>query len=127
MTWVYAYCLLTLGLAGALALLRVERGPSMLDRAVALDITTSVVLGAVAVVSAAYDRTDLLAVLVVLTIVGFVGSVAVARFSAAESADEARLLTREEVEAALAAQRELSDEDAPVHDPDAGAQPETDR
>lgn len=121
MTWVYAYCFLALGLAGVFALLRVERGPSMLDRVVALDITTSVVVGAVAVVSAAHDRTDLVAVLVVLTIVGFLGSVTVARFFAVESAQEARILTRAEVEAALAAERQLSDEDAPVHDPDADA------
>lgn len=119
MTLVYAYCFLALTLAGFFALLRVERGTSMLDRVVSLDIITAVVIGGIAVVSAQTGRTDLVPVLVVLTIVGFVGSVAVARFSAVESKEEARILTREELEAALAMDRQLSDEDAPVHDPDA--------
>ena len=42
-------------------------------------------------------RTDFLAVMVVLALVGFVGAVTVARFVAAESEEEARILSPQEV------------------------------
>jgi multicomponent Na+:H+ antiporter subunit F len=58
-------------------------------------------------------------VLVVLAIVGFVGSVVIARFVAAERAEEARILTKEELRQVLAQQNAIDDEAAPVHDPDA--------
>lgn len=119
MTLVYVYCLVVLAAAAVVALVRMERGPSILDRVVTLDIITAVVLGAVAVISASTARTDLVPVLVVLAMVGFVGSVTVARFVAVERAEEARILSKEELEAVLAEQNALDDEAAPVHDPDA--------
>ncbi|MPV38287.1 monovalent cation/H+ antiporter complex subunit F [Georgenia subflava] len=118
MTVVYLYCTLALAVAALIGIARMERGPSMLDRVVALDVITAVVLGAVALISARFLRTDLVPVLVVLSIVGFVGSVTIARFAAAEKAEEARILTKDELAAVLAEQRALADEDAPVHDPD---------
>lgn len=107
---------------GALfALFRAERGPSMLDRVVALDVVTAGVLATVAVVSAVTKRTDLVPVLVVLALVGFIGSVTIARFAAAESDDDRRILTREEAREALARERAELDAEA---DPDAsGAEP----
>ncbi|UNX54671.1 monovalent cation/H+ antiporter complex subunit F [Georgenia sp. TF02-10] len=118
-TVAFLYCGIALGLAGIVALVRMERGPSMLDRVVALDVITAVVLGVVAVISAAEDRSDLLPVLVVLAVVGFVGSVTIARFVPVDRPDEARILSREELRELLAAQQSMADEDAPVHDPDA--------
>ncbi|MHB1064116.1 MAG: monovalent cation/H+ antiporter complex subunit F [Georgenia sp.] len=119
MTAVYLYCLVALSLAALVAVVRMERGPSMLDRVVTLDIITAVVLGAVAVISANTGRTDLVPVLVVLAMVGFVGSVTVARFVAIEGAEEARILSKEELMTVLAQQKVIDDEAAPVHDPDA--------
>lgn len=119
MTAVYVYCLVALALAAIVAVARMERGPSILDRVVALDIVTAVVLGAVAVISAQTGRTDLVPVLVVLAMVGFVGSVTVARFVAVEAAEEARILSKEELASVLAEQKAIDDEAAPVHDPDA--------
>ena len=52
MTAVYTYCTVVLGVAVIVALLRMERGPSMLDRVVALDVVTAAVLGSIAVITA---------------------------------------------------------------------------
>lgn len=119
MTAVYTYCTVVLGVALIIALLRMERGPSMLDRVVALDVVTAAVLGSIAVITARTYRTDLVPVLVVLSIVGFVGSVVIARFVAVERAEDARILTQEEVRQVLAQQNAIDDEAEPVHDPDA--------
>lgn len=93
--------------AAALTILtRIERGPSMLDRIVALDVLIATIIGCLAMVSAWTGRTDLVPVLVVLALVGFVGSVTLARFAASEPEDERRILTREEIVAAEASTAE---------------------
>jgi multicomponent Na+:H+ antiporter subunit F len=101
---VVAVCVVLLAAAGILALVRAERGPSMLDRSVALDILTSVLVGAVALEAAWARRTDGLPMLVALALVGFVGSVTIARFASVEPEGEGRVLTREEL-AELEAER----------------------
>ncbi len=71
-----------LAVATFLTLVRIARGPSALDRVVALDTMLSCLIGAVAL-EAAYGRHNTtLAVLAVLALLGFVGSVVVARFAA---------------------------------------------
>ncbi|MCZ7429910.1 monovalent cation/H+ antiporter complex subunit F [Micromonospora sp. WMMA1949] len=68
--------------AGGLTLVRIIRGPSILDRAVATDVLLAVAVAAIAT-EAAYSRdATALPVLVVLALVGFIGSVSVARFAA---------------------------------------------
>lgn len=94
---VVAVCVVLLAAAGVLALVRAERGPSMLDRSVALDILTSTLVGAVALEAAWARRTDGLPMLVALALVGFVGSVTIARFASVEPEGEGRVLTREEL------------------------------
>ncbi|KKJ93717.1 monovalent cation/H+ antiporter complex subunit F [Micromonospora sp. HK10] len=70
-----------LAIAGALVLVRIIRGPSILDRAVATDVLLAIVVAAIAM-EAAYSRdATALPVLVVLAILGFVGSVSIARFA----------------------------------------------
>jgi multicomponent Na+:H+ antiporter subunit F len=67
--------------AVALVLVRVVRGPTTLDRIVAVDVLLAVVVCAIAA-EAAYTRdATSLPILVGLSILGFVGSVSVARFS----------------------------------------------
>lgn len=67
--------------AVALALVRIVRGPTTLDRIVAVDLLLAVVVCAIAA-EAAYTRdATSLPILVVLSILGFIGSVSVARFS----------------------------------------------
>ena len=98
---IYAVILSAALLAGAaiLSLVRAERGKSMLDRTVAFDVFTTTLVAAVALEAAWSRRTDTLVLLVVLSLVGFVGSVTIARFAAVEPETAARVLTREEVEA----------------------------
>ena len=90
--------------AALLTLVRTERGPTMLDRTVALDVMTSLLVMGVALHAAWTRRTDTVPLLVALALVGFVASVTIARFAAVEPEGEGRVLTREEV-AELAAQR----------------------
>jgi len=67
--------------AASLVLVRIVRGPTTLDRIVAVDVLLAVVVCAVAA-EAAYTRdATSLPILVVLSILGFIGSVSVARFS----------------------------------------------
>lgn len=98
-----------LAAAAAFALFRVERGPSMLDRIVAVDVLVAAVLGTIAIYSAATGRTDLIPVMIVLALVGFVASVSIARFASLESDEDRRILTREE---AAAEERRRADEEA---------------
>jgi multicomponent Na+:H+ antiporter subunit F len=97
MTVVVIICGVLLAVAAALALIRAERGPSMLDRTVALDIVVTVVVAAVAVYASVERRTDVVPILVVLSLVGFVGSVTIARFAAVEPEGEGRVRSREEI------------------------------
>lgn len=92
-------CAAMLTAAVVLVIIRVERGPAMLDRTVSLDMLVGILVAALALWSAATGRTDLVNVLVVLSLVGFVGSVTLARFVAVEPEDEGRILTPEEVQA----------------------------
>ena len=87
--------LLTAGMV--LTLVRIERGPTMLDRTVGLDTLTAILVAAIAVEAAWSRRTDTVPILAVLALVGFVGSVTIARFAAAEPEGEGRILSREEV------------------------------
>ena len=83
----------------ALAIVRAERGHSMLDRTVALDIVVTCLVAAVALYAALERRADVVPILVVLSLVGFIGSVTIARFAAVEPEDARRVRTREEVAA----------------------------
>lgn len=97
MTVVVIVCGVLLAVAGTLALIRAERGPSMLDRTIALDIVVTVVVAAVALYASIERRTDVVPILVVLSLVGFVGSVTIARFASVEPEGEGRVRTREEI------------------------------
>lgn len=118
MTWILVACLAVLVLSVILVVTRVEAGPSMLDRAVSLDVITAALMGFVAILSALTGRTDLVALLAALALVGFLSTVTIARFAAAESDEERRILTREELEELLASEPVLTDDAAPVHDVD---------
>ena len=91
------------------ALLRIGRGPSMLDRVVGVDIITAVLIGSIAIEAAWTRRVDTEPILVALAMVGFISSVTIARFAAVEPADEGRILTPEEV-ARLEADRLAAEE-----------------
>ncbi|MEU6727123.1 monovalent cation/H+ antiporter complex subunit F [Nonomuraea wenchangensis] len=85
MTVVYALTLALLGVAAALTLYRAARGPSMLDRAVSLDATTAMAMCGAGAFAVARDDYSDLPILLVLSLLGFVGSVSLARFFIARS------------------------------------------
>ncbi|GAA2077872.1 hypothetical protein GCM10009801_34340 [Streptomyces albiaxialis] len=68
--------------SGAMVTLRMVRGPSTLDRAVALDALVSVAMAGIGVQSAVQRNAYYLPVLLVLSFLGFTGSIGVARFMA---------------------------------------------
>lgn len=79
MLWVIGVILV---LSALLTLVRIVRGPSVLDRVVASDVLVSIIVCVLAVEAAATDHSTTLPILISLSLVGFTGSVAVARFVA---------------------------------------------
>lgn len=68
-----------LGIAAVCCLVRAARGPSALDRVVALDVFLVVVAAGVAVRGSADEATLNTAALLAVSLLGFTGSVAAAR------------------------------------------------
>ncbi|MQW77496.1 cation:proton antiporter [Nocardioides sp. dk4132] len=71
----------TLGVAALLTVIRLTIGPTILDRSVALDVLMAVTICGIAVYSIHRHTTYALPVLLVLSMVGFVGSVSIARYA----------------------------------------------
>ncbi len=69
-----------IALSGLLCLLRLLRGPSLPDRIVALDALLILIVSGIAVDAARTGEGTYLDVLVVAALLGFVGTVNVARF-----------------------------------------------
>ncbi|OKL51360.1 monovalent cation/H+ antiporter complex subunit F [Buchananella hordeovulneris] len=105
-TAIYCAAALVLAVAALLVIVRIERGPSMLDRAIGLDVFAAVVIGALAVTASLTGRTDLVVLLVVLAIISFMSSTYIARFVARERDEDARVLTVEEAQRLDAAREE---------------------
>lgn len=63
-----------------IALYRIVRGPSILDRMIATDVVLASIMCGLGGFMALSGRTDLLPVLIVLAMLGFVGSVSVSRY-----------------------------------------------
>jgi multicomponent Na+:H+ antiporter subunit F len=73
-----------LGASAAMVVLRLVRGPSVLDRLVAMDMLLAVIAGGLGTYCAYTRDSTPMPVLVVVTLLGFVGSVTVTRFLARE-------------------------------------------
>lgn len=69
--------------AAALTLIRIVRGPGPADRVVATDVLIAVVAGSLVVEAAINRHTYTIPVVLVLSLLAFAGTVAVARFVAA--------------------------------------------
>lgn len=72
--------LVALGLAVALALFRLVRGPSVADRVVALDLISLLAVGLIAAHAVAYQEPVLLDVALVIALVTFLATVSFARY-----------------------------------------------
>lgn len=70
-----------LALAALLVVVRMTLGPTMLDRALSFDVLVAISICAVAVDAALRRTSENLPLLLVATLLGFVGSVAIARFT----------------------------------------------
>ncbi|HEY1134357.1 MAG TPA: monovalent cation/H+ antiporter complex subunit F [Nocardioides sp.] len=70
-----------LGLSALLVVLRMTLGPTILDRAIAFDVLISISICVIAVEAAIDRSSETMPLLLVATLLGFVGSVSVARFS----------------------------------------------
>ncbi|ROS76469.1 monovalent cation/H+ antiporter complex subunit F [Cellulomonas sp. PhB143] len=97
MTVVAIVCAAFVAAGSVLAIVRIERGPSMLDRTIGLDVFTATLVGAIAIEAAFSRRTETIPILVVLSLVGFVGSVLISRFASVEPEGEGRIRTAEEI------------------------------
>jgi multicomponent Na+:H+ antiporter subunit F len=64
-----------------LTFVRLVRGPSLLDRVVALELTATLVVGVIAAWSIATAEPVLLDVAIALALVAFIGAVAFARYA----------------------------------------------
>ena len=69
-----------LGAGALLALVRLARGPSLLDRVVATDVLLVIISAGLAVYAALARDPTVVPVLVVVSLLAFVGSVSVARY-----------------------------------------------
>jgi multicomponent Na+:H+ antiporter subunit F len=81
MTVVLIVCLGLLTAAAALLVVRIALGPTMMDRVVALDVLVAAVICWLGVEAAVNRHATTLPILMVLSLVGFVGSVSMARFN----------------------------------------------
>jgi Multisubunit Na+/H+ antiporter, MnhF subunit len=78
---VVVVCTALLAIAALLLVARISLGPTMLDRVVALDVLVAVVICGLGLEAAIHRHTTTLPILVVLSLLGFVGSVSIARFT----------------------------------------------
>lgn len=72
--------LLVLGMALALTFARIVRGPALEDRALALDLVSTISVAVAAVVAIRFRSAVYLDVAVVLGLIAFIGTVAFARY-----------------------------------------------
>lgn len=69
-----------LSISAALALYRAVRGPSILDRVLALDVVLAIISAGLVLNMVMNRHLDNLILLVAVSLIGFIGSVTVARF-----------------------------------------------
>ena len=81
MSAVLVVCVGMLTVAALLLVIRISLGPNMLDRVVALDVLVAVLICGLALEAAVHRHATTLPILGVLSLVGFVGSVSIARFT----------------------------------------------
>ncbi|CAL9329972.1 hypothetical protein SUDANB171_00052 [Streptomyces sp. enrichment culture] len=69
-------------LAGALLLIRIWRGPSMLDRAISIDVAAALIVAGIGINAASTRTRYYLSIMLVIAFLGFTSSVGIARFIA---------------------------------------------
>jgi multicomponent Na+:H+ antiporter subunit F len=77
---VIAVCFTLIGLGAIATLIRMLLGPTLADRIVATDLLLTLLIGGAAVESARTGEQVYLVVMVVVAVVGFLGTASVARY-----------------------------------------------
>lgn len=90
MTVVGIICAALLAATGIICLIRIVRGPTMLDRTVAVDVFVAACVGAIGVEAAVNRHDTTLPILVSLSLIVFLGSVSIARYAAPTSDPDQR-------------------------------------
>jgi multicomponent Na+:H+ antiporter subunit F len=72
-------CGVLFGLGAAFAAVRLVRGPTMIDRAAALDIILAIVVGVLVLIAADTRSPVMLVIAVVVALLGFIGSAGLAK------------------------------------------------
>lgn len=67
------------GVGAMLAAIRLVKGPTQIDRAVALDVLLAIVVGVIVLLAAVSDSSITLVIAVVVSLLGFLGSASLAR------------------------------------------------
>ncbi|WP_395726489.1 monovalent cation/H+ antiporter complex subunit F [Nakamurella sp.] len=67
------------GIGAMLAAIRLVKGPTQIDRAVALDVLLAIVVGVIVLLAAVSDSSITLVIAVVVSLLGFLGSASLAR------------------------------------------------
>lgn len=68
-----------LGIGAMLAAIRLVKGPTQIDRAVALDVLLAIVVGVIVLLAAVSGSSITLVIAVVVSLLGFLGSASLAR------------------------------------------------
>lgn len=76
-TVLIAGTLFTVG--GLLAVIRLVKGPTQIDRAVALDVLLAIVVGVIVLLAAYTESASTLVIAVVVSLLGFMGSAGLAK------------------------------------------------
>lgn len=85
--WATVACLVLVVLGMVLGFVRMVLGPSLPDRVVGLDMLTVLMVAFAATFAVAVDETAFLDVAIVLALVGFLGTVAFARYAERRAID----------------------------------------
>ena len=77
---VFFYASLIVAIAGFISVLRVMLGPSVPDRVVGVDTLNTLVVAAMVLLGAAYDRTIYIDIAIVYALLSYIGTLAIARY-----------------------------------------------
>jgi multicomponent Na+:H+ antiporter subunit F len=72
-------CGVLFGLGAVLAAIRLVKGPTQIDRAVALDVMLAIVVGVIVLLAAVSGSGITLVIAVVVSLLGFIGSAGLAK------------------------------------------------
>ena len=79
MTITLLVCGILFGTGALLAAIRLVKGPTQIDRAVALDVMLAIVVGVIVLLAAVSGSSITLVIAVVVSLLGFIGSAGLAK------------------------------------------------